>query len=266
VYNVLMDLDLLGKTLSSLSWISFRYFEKTTSTNDAALEWLNEGCSEYSLIVAESQTQGRGRLNRKWFTQPGSALAFSLVLFPMDNEIAHLALFSPLGAVAVSQALETTLDLHPQIKWPNDVLLNHKKTCGILSEAHWQQDHLRGVILGIGVNVSPSSVPDKDQVQFPATCIENAAKSEIDRVELLRAILKNLYEWRPLVGSPQFHKYWMGHLAFQDEKVIVQINEKESVSGILRTVAQDGSLAIELESGKLANFMIGDVHLRSGGE
>jgi BirA family biotin operon repressor/biotin-[acetyl-CoA-carboxylase] ligase len=260
-----MDKTRLEKIRSSLPWINLRFFEETTSTNDAALEWLYEGCSEYSLVCADVQTRGRGRSNRKWITRAGSALAFSIVLFPQEEEITHLAHFSPLGALAVCQALESLPITNVQIKWPNDVLINRKKVCGILSEAQWQEGKLRGLILGIGVNILQGSITDDDPMQFPATSIVKESGLTIQGEDLLALIVKNLHHWRACLGSRRFYDYWMDHLAFRGEKVSVQVNEKETISGILKGVAQDGNLEIELNSGELTRFMIGDVHLRSGG-
>lgn len=261
-----MDIHRLDQTLAALPWIKYRFFSETTSTNDDVLEWLQEGCSEYSLVIADSQSKGRGRSQRRWITRAGSALAFSLALFPVEKEIERLALFSPLGALSVCQALEKCYALPAQIKWPNDVLVDRKKVCGILSEAWWHADLLGGLVMGIGVNVSRGAVSGKDLMQFPAISIEEVAGNPVDRVELLVAILTTLYHWRPLIGSAQFFDYWRDHLAFRDERVTVHVNEKESASGFLRGVAQDGSLEIELGSGRLASFLIGDVHLRSGDE
>lgn len=261
-----MDIHRLEETLSTLPWINYRFLEQTTSTNDDVLSWLHEGCSEYSLVIADTQTQGRGRSNHRWITRVGSALAFSLALFPVEKEVEKLALFSPLGALSVCQALESNFDLPAQIKWPNDVLVGRKKVCGILTEAWWQEDRLGGLVMGIGVNVAQDALSAGDRMQFPATSIEEATGTTVDRVELLHVILTGIYHWRPLIGSAQFFDYWLDHLAFRDETVTIHVNEKESVSGILRGVAQDGSLEIELGSGKLASFLIGDVHLRSGEE
>lgn len=256
----------LALTLADLPQISFNYFDEIPSTNDTTLEWMRAGGKEYSLVIADSQSSGKGRQDRKWITRAGTALAFSLIFFPTHIEAKRLSLFSPLGAIAVAAALESNYGLHPQIKWPNDVLLNRKKVCGILSEAQWNNDNLAGLVLGIGVNVKKDSVLRSDPLRFPATSIEMETGMEIDRASLLKAILQNLFKWRPEIGSDKFRQYWLDHLAFRGEAVTVQSETDSPVSGILRAVAQDGNLEIELESGKIASFIMGDVHLRVRGE
>ena len=94
-------------------------------------------------MIADQQTKGRGRLGRSWVTNPGAALAFSIILRPTAEEIDHLGLFSPLAGLAVCLALQN-LHLPAEIKWPNDVLLARRKTCGILAESVWQGEQLQG--------------------------------------------------------------------------------------------------------------------------
>ena len=147
--------------LSRLPVPAYRYLESVTSTNDLALAWAEDGAPDGALVIADTQTAGRGRMTRRWLTPPHSALALSLVLRPNPQEAARLALFSPLGGLALSTALEEQFNLQPQIKWPNDVLLDGKKTAGILAESVWQDGSVQAVVLGIGVNVSPLSVPPR---------------------------------------------------------------------------------------------------------
>src|SRR5664279_6508775 len=113
----------LQSILTGLPLGGLRYFDSIGSTNDDALAWARAGAPDFSLVVADAQTAGRGRLLRRWITNPGSALAFSLVLRPSTQESECLPRFSPLGAVAVRQALADLFGLPAEIKWPNDVLL-----------------------------------------------------------------------------------------------------------------------------------------------
>ena len=94
-----------------------------------------------------------------------------MILRPQSGEEEHLQKFTALGALAVCEAVES-LGLIPRIKWPNDVLLNGRKFCGILVETGWLDERARYIVLGIGVNVTPASVPDSGDLNFPATCLE----------------------------------------------------------------------------------------------
>ena len=144
-----MDLNSLKQNLNGLPIAEIRYFPTTGSTNEDALLWASQGAKDNSLIIADQQTSGRGRLGRKWITHPGAALAFSLILHPTQKEIDHLILFSPLGALAVSEAIQTSCHLQTQVKWPNDVLVNRKKVCGVLTETRWLESDLKGLVVCI---------------------------------------------------------------------------------------------------------------------
>ena len=154
-----MDNPYLRALLAGLPLGGLRYFDQVSSTNEAAMMWLDQSARDWSLVVADEQTAGRGRFNRRWVTKPGAALAFSLVLRLAPEEISHLTLFSPWAALAVAQTLENRFQLRPQIKWPNDVLLSGRKISGILAEISWVGAALEGVVLGIGINVARAAVP-----------------------------------------------------------------------------------------------------------
>jgi BirA family biotin operon repressor/biotin-[acetyl-CoA-carboxylase] ligase len=131
-------------------------------------------------------------LNAAGITQPGASLAFTVVFRLSDQETQKpTALYAPLCGLAVWQALSKDLGLHPLIKWPNDVLLNRRKCCGILTESSWLGNKLQGIVLGIGINITADSLPGSAQVpQFPATWIEAHASAQVDRFALLAAVLK----------------------------------------------------------------------------
>jgi len=243
----------------------FRYYPSIGSTMDAAQAWAEAGAPDGAVVAADEQTSGRGRLQRHWVTRPGSALAFSIVLRPTPAELPHLALLSPLGGLAVCTALEDTLGLTPQIKWPNDVLLGRRKTCGILAESFWQGDVLGAVILGIGINIAPGSVPPPHEVLFPATCVESVAGHPVERNALLAAILDRLEAWRAQLGSPHFMAAWQSRLAFHNEWVEIQASGNAALVGRLQGVDTDGNLRIALESGEEVRLAAGDVRLRPAG-
>ena len=159
------------KWLSSLPLSAFRYYDTLGSTNDEALVWASQGAPDFSLIIADEQTSGRGRMDRKWFTPPQSALAMSLILRPTAIERTHPARTTGLLALSLAESLRK-LGLIPQIKWPNDVLLSGRKVAGILVETTWMGDELDAMVLGMGVNVLNASIPPADQLLFPATSIE----------------------------------------------------------------------------------------------
>jgi len=256
-----MDSSVLANTLAEVGIPELRYFDSIGSTNDEAMAWAEKDAPDFALVVADRQTRGRGRLGRHWVTNPGAALALSVVFRPQPAEMAHVAQFSPLGGLSVASALHN-LGLAAQIKWPNDVLANRKKLCGILAEAVWSGSELRGLVVGIGVNVAPESVPPAEEVMFPATCVESELGRPVDRLALLRSILSEIRVWRRRLGQSEFLAAWEAHLAFRGEMVKVDPPGAGPVYGRLVGVDAQGNLRLRLENGEDAVLAAGDVHLR----
>ncbi|MGA9398691.1 MAG: biotin--[acetyl-CoA-carboxylase] ligase, partial [Anaerolineaceae bacterium] len=233
------------------------------STNDYCLGWAGEGAADLSLAVADHQSAGRGRADRKWVTNAGAALAFSLLLRPHTQENSHLSFFSPLGALAIRGALEHLYGLPAEIKWPNDVLSGRKKLAGILVENVWDCDVLKAIIVGIGINITRASLPPQDQLLFPATCVEAETGIPVDRWQLLAAILAELIYWREKLGSEEFFSEWSGHLAFTGERVSITGNHRRDLVGKLTGIDGTGDLILETDDGRLEKVTVGDVHLRA---
>lgn len=251
----------LVKYLSSLPLGALRFYDRTGSTNDEALAWTLRGAPDFSLVVADEQTRGRGRMGRVWFTPPGAALAMSLILHPSESERAHPARTTGLLALSLSDSLRS-LGLHPQIKWPNDVLINGRKVAGILVEATWTGETLEALVLGMGVNVLATSVPPADQLLFPATSLETELGQPVERVELLRSILVSVLHWRPKLGTDDFLDTWNASLAFRGQQVRVVDSSEGSVLGELIGLKPDGSLQLRDERGRSVTVPFGEVHLR----
>ena len=261
-----MNAHALKISLAGLPIPQIRFFEEIGSTNDEALAWLSKeasagGAHDGCLVVANSQNNGRGRLGRRWVTRPGSSLAFSLILRPTPGEVERLAYFSPLGALAICQAFEQ-IGLAPLIKWPNDVLLQRRKAAGILVEVAWLGDQLQGVVIGIGLNVAADSVPPTDQLLFPAISVEEAARRPVDRMDLLCAILTNLFAWRGRLLDSSFLQGWEQRLAFRGEWVRLEAGGHDALTGQVMGIDANGSLLLRTRNGETAAMTVGDVHLR----
>ena len=258
----------LKELLQEISLGQLRYFDSIGSTNDEAARWAGEGAPHLSLVAADEQTAGRGRLGRRWFTPAGTALAFSLILRPehlpifQNNRPIPLTRLTALGAVAVCVALEECYDLVTQIKWPNDVLLAGRKTSGVLAEAHWQGEYLQAAVLGIGINVARDSVPPEPDTLFPSTCVEAALGRPVDRWELLVAVLKQLLDWLPRLSSAEFISYWQDHLAYRGEQVRIFNDSHAFIEGQLLGLDDQGALHMCTPDGQVITLQTGEIHLR----
>lgn len=258
-----MNQNELKKALRKLPLGDIRYFESIGSTNTEALAWATGGAKDLSLVIADEQTEGRGRLNRKWFTPRGTALALSLILRPTDAEKPHVTRMAGLAALAVADALRIR-SLAAEIKWPNDVLLNGQKVAGILVESVWSGEEVDCLVIGIGVNVLKAAVPSADVLLFPATSLEDMLGPGVQRERVLHDILAGMIALRPHIGSDSFLASWEKALAFRGEPVQVEQEDGTVVRGQLSGLESDGSLRLHEESGKPITVRFGDVRLRPG--
>lgn len=252
--------------MSDLPVGSVRYYPQVSSTNDLAVRWAEAGGPHLALVVADEQTAGRGRSNRRWYTPPGSALAFSLILRGQTPGLDQEAIprVTALGALAVCEAInqDFSASLPAQIKWPNDVVAERRKLAGVLAEAHWHGQDLQAVILGVGINVAPDSLPPAEALDFPATCVSNMLGYPVDRWSVLHAVLARLLEWLPRLGKPRFIRAWEQRLAFQGEWVLVSAGSQLSLEGQICGLNPDGTLRLQTRSGEKMNLRFGEIHLR----
>jgi BirA family transcriptional regulator, biotin operon repressor / biotin---[acetyl-CoA-carboxylase] ligase len=240
----------IGKTIHIYSEIS--------STNTRAVELASNNAQEGTVVIAEMQTGGKGRLGRKWISPKGN-LYFSVILRP-DVPLHKAPLSTLMGAVAVASAIRTVCRLHAVIKWPNDVLLRGKKVCGLLTEMSAEQDRIRHIVLGIGVdvNMDPGALPS--DIRTTATSLMSETGRQVSRTELLREILRELDRWyQVLLQDPaEILKEW--------EKLNMTIGNRVALSGsgeVLEGTAQgidaEGRLIIKLDDGTTRAVAAGDV-------
>jgi BirA family biotin operon repressor/biotin-[acetyl-CoA-carboxylase] ligase len=256
-----MDQKILQAALRDITLGGRRYFETVGSTNDEALAWATEGAEDLSLVLADEQTAGRGRMGRKWHTPAGTALAFSLILRPSGDEQKNPARTTALGALALVDALRLR-GLAARIKWPNDVLVDGRKVAGILVESVWTGESLDAAVLGMGVNVLKGSVPPESALYFPATSLEEASGKPIDRVDLLHDILVALLIWRPRLGTDSFIASWEEKLAFRGETIQVSKPDQAPLKGRLVGLDLDGGLRLKGRDGVLHTVQFGEIQLR----
>jgi BirA family biotin operon repressor/biotin-[acetyl-CoA-carboxylase] ligase len=269
-----MDTEELLARISDLPLGPVRFFDRIDSTNSEAARWVEAGAADLALVVADEQIAGRGRQGRKWFTPAEAALAFSLVLrrAPGASAVTDRGLMpamfmrlTALGALAVCQTLREKYDLPAEIKWPNDVLGKRNKLAGILAEASWQGAQLQAVILGIGINIAPESVPVEAELIYPANCIQTVLGKPVDRLELLHAVLENLLKWRPRLNGPDFLNAWDQYLAFKGEWVMIFENDpagSSSRQGFVLGLDDQGRLRLKDRSGEEFTLLTGELRLR----
>lgn len=235
-------------------------FDSIDSTNTFAKKIEQGEAPHGTVVIADEQTAGRGRLQRNWISARGKNLLFSVILNP-DFDQEKIALLPFAGALAVSDAIESVTGLSPTCKWPNDVLINAKKVCGMLLESTSGTSSIERIVLGIGVNVNQTEFPG--DLLYKASSLKNEAGIDIDRVRLLRSILEALemrYQQLSTFPADRLLNDWRMKALLFGKKIIV-LEHEFSFPATAIDVAEDGSLIIETEDGTKRNIYAGDVSL-----
>lgn len=236
-----------------------KYFPSTTSTNDIARDWAQGNAQHFSLVAADEQTAGRGRGQRQWFTPPNSALAFSIIL--TDQLSQSIPYYTGLGAVAICNVLENHFELTPKIKWPNDILIESKKVSGILVESSWIGQKPKAVIIGIGINISPQSIPPAHDLNFPATALESHTQNTLDRFALLEQILKEIKTNLKTTSLLELIQHWNHRLAFKGETISFENAAREYREGILLGIDEQGKLMVQTEDSRIEHLAANEIHV-----
>lgn len=242
----------------------FYYFREVSSTNDLAKKMASEGAPEGSVVVAEQQLKGRGRMGRPWASPPGSGLWFSLILRP-EIPPYHAPRLIFVIAVAVCRAIRQISGLQAAIKWPNDILFKGKKLCGILTEMSAEIDQLNYIVAGIGVNVKSVEYPP--ELADTAISLEEGGSRPFRRVNLLVCILQELeIEYGSFLtdGIEAVLERWRELNCTLGYEVTVSSKE-ETYSGTALDLNEDGCLLVKTEQGEVRIVMVGDVSLRRSG-
>jgi len=232
-------------------------FPSLSSTNDIAKRQAKKGAREGTVVLAEEQTAGRGRLKRAWLSPQGS-IALSIILHPTPAQLPSLIM---VASLAVVHCIEKVSGLEAQIKWPNDVLINDKKVCGILIESDVRGSAVDYAVIGIGINVNlkPADFPE---IAATATSLSQELGKELSRREVIRCLLveaEKLHLTLP-EGDTVFRE-WRDRLVTLGKEVEL-ISGKTSYQGVAESVASDGSLFLRQPDGSLIKIVAGDVSLR----
>lgn len=240
----------------------FRFYESTGSTQDEARVWAldDPDLPAGAVVIAEEQTQGRGRQGRQWLSPPGSSIMCSIILQPhiVPEQLQRVTM---VGAVAVAETLATILPGTVALKWPNDVLIGGKKCGGILAEATWLGNRLSAVILGIGLNVRVNFAGT--ELEQSATSVETELGRPVDRHLILANLLRHVDSWVRRIEQPALLDAWRGWLRTIGRRVTVypQREAGEPYEGIAEALDENGALLVRLDSGEVRKVLAADVGL-----
>lgn len=243
--------DLLVPLVKGTTFSSIHHYYKIGSTNVAAMEAASAGAPEGSVFLAEEQTAGRGRGGNQWVSARSTGIYCSVILRP-DLPPSEALIISLAAGLAVHSAIRHIDErMNPDLKWPNDVLLEGKKFCGILTEMNAEATRVRHIVVGIGINVNQVKFPE--DLREIATSLQQASGSEWSRVELTAALLKSLHrEYRDLLEKPGAHdsvlRRFAEHSSFARGRA-VRIEENGGFEGVTDGLDARGFLQVRTPQG-----------------
>jgi BirA family biotin operon repressor/biotin-[acetyl-CoA-carboxylase] ligase len=241
---------------------AIRVLPQTTSTNDEASRAALEGHPEGLVIFAESQSAGRGRMGRRWSSPAGRGLWFSVLLRPSlaPSECTQLTAAS---ANALARAIQSTTGITPEIKWPNDLLIKGKKIAGILTEMSAELEHVRSVILGIGIDATQTASEFPADLRNIATSLKLATGKTVSRADLADAVLRELDREYARILAGQFAavaEEWGSRCSTLGKQVTIDMGARR-VRGRAEALDENGALLLRTEHGRIERIIGGEVTL-----
>ena len=236
------------------------YFAETDSTNDRAHELAKGGAVEGTVVIADAQRAGKGRMGRRWESPAGVNLYASVILRPPIAP-RHAPQLTFLSAAAVARAIAEVTDLKPTVKWPNDVLLEGRKVAGLLNELDAETERIHYLVLGIGVNVNMRQEQFPDDLRYPASSLALACGGELPRLLFARTLLNQLdllYGEYRKQGFAPILQAWQKHFTLTGKAVEVDCQGR-MLRGKVAGLDDDGALLLQLTDGRTERVLAGDV-------
>jgi BirA family biotin operon repressor/biotin-[acetyl-CoA-carboxylase] ligase len=234
-------------------------FDSLPSTNSEAARQATLGAAEGLCIVAAEQTAGRGRLQRQWASPKDAGLYFSIVLRPKIEQ-RFWPLITLAAALAVSETLYQIYELKSDIKWPNDILVNDKKLCGVLAETV-ETSLGRAVVVGIGINLTSKSLPA--EIMGIAVSIHDATGHVPDSESIVLALIPELKRRYKILqssdGPEDIIREWSARSSYASGKRVRVSSDGSVFEGTTRGLESDGALRIETDTGEIRIIRTGDL-------
>lgn len=250
--------DIKSKIKGSIGREIF-FYEKVGSTNTVASN-LAEQVAEGTVIIADTQEKGRGRLGRVWVSPPGENIYMSIILQP-QIETKDATLITIMAAVASANALRKTTGLNISIKWPNDLMCHERKIGGILTELKTDQKGILFSVIGIGINVNTDIDTFPEDVREIATSVKNETGKLFSREEIIAEILNEINNWYMILKAMKREVLlaeWQRLTSTLGKEVIVVIGQ-ETYKGFAEAIDDEGMLILRLPSREMKRIHSGDV-------
>ncbi|MFC5559671.1 biotin--[acetyl-CoA-carboxylase] ligase [Ureibacillus thermophilus] len=244
---------------------SIHYFEEIDSTQTYAQKLARQGAEDGTVIIAEEQTGGKGRMQRIWHSAKGKGIWMTVIIRP--NILPHQApQLTLVAAVSVVMAMKSLYqNFTPEIKWPNDILINGKKCAGILTEMLAEMDRVDGLLIGIGINTNHELDDFPEDIQSIATSIAIEEKKKVDRAELVAEILKNLEHFTDEYvenGFTSIKTLWEEHSGTIGKRIKAS-TIRETIEGQAIGITDEGVLEILLDDGQVKKVYSADIEIQN---
>ncbi|AEY64423.1 biotin--[acetyl-CoA-carboxylase] ligase [Clostridium sp. BNL1100] len=240
-----------------------QHFEEVDSTNNYAKKIANEGCAHGTVVVADRQTTGRGRIGRQWQSDTSEGIWFSIVLRP-ELEPENIQVITLAASVAVVEAIKETQGIVCGIKWPNDIILDGRKLGGILTELSAEPGHVNYVVVGIGINANQDSEHFDYEIRQKAISLKMYEGKTVSRSNLLGCILTNfekIYKSVLLGKNQEIIDRWTEYSVTIGKEVKVAYKDVEYI-GTAQSVASDGRLIVQCKDGVTREISAGEIQVR----
>lgn len=258
--DLLIPEEVLPNLTTTALGRTYHYFDSVDSTNDRLLQLAMQGASHGTVMVAEEQTRGKGRLGRQWLSGARQGISMSILLTtPQPADTAHQTTL--LAAISLAKVLDRDYRLKAQIKWPNDVLIDGKKVSGILTEVQSDQDLIRFLVLGIGINVNQQREDFAGPLRYPATSLALESGARVKRPQLLAAILNQFevdYETFLQDGFAVFQALFEEKSSVLSKRVTIHCGTVEK-TGTVTGFTAEGALRLKTDAGEERIIWVGDV-------
>lgn len=244
--------------------IAIQTFKEVTSTNDLAKQFAIEHPGQEALIVSESQTKGRGRSGRDFYSQLSNGLYFSLALVPKGIDIRYIPFYTIAAAAAMVEAIREELGMELQVKWVNDLFYKKRKVAGILSEAisDLENQDISAVVVGIGINIAGTFDNATADVQNVAGTLFEKLPHDLNLNQLMRTFLIKFGKYHENIPAKEFMSTYQNSLLGINQEVSFTRNKVEH-RGVIKGINGDGHLLVEKEYGEIMELFGQDIHFSS---
>ncbi len=258
--DLLLPSDLVSDLATLLVGHQIHCVETTASTNQLAQQMVVEGAPEGQVVLAETQTAGRGRMGRRWESPSGVNIYCSVLLKPQipPHQAPQLTFLS---AVATAEVLTELYDINARVKWPNDILVGGRKIAGLLNELSAETEQIHSLVLGIGINVNMTADQFPAGLRYPATSVRIETGELQSRVPLVRLLLQRidfLYAEFLEQGFAPLRRRWEALFDLLDRQVEVDLGPR-IISGVVGGLEPDGALRLFMPDGRIERVVAGDV-------